>query len=99
MKRVSNKTILKRLKRGVLCCPTCGSTNISSHYHSVAYPEMWHEYLCCNCGLAVAYIDNSPYTSVLDEIEENKLRSIKSIRAMHRTFYNNSYRLKQKTPK
>ena len=89
-KKPSNKTIVNRIKRGVLCCPECGNTNIHwDTYNGAAYPEVWYVHTCTKCKMTVAYQNNSPLVTVIDEIRHQGARSIKEMRAVYRGFYNN----------
>jgi len=68
MKKLSNKTIIKRIKDGKRCCPVCGSYRYSSTGNMVEYPERWEEQRCVNCGQLVCISDNSPYIHICEDI-------------------------------
>ena len=53
-------------------CPNCGSCITHSTHNMAEYPEVWIKHYCIRCGELVAYEDNSPLISVLDEYIEEK---------------------------
>lgn len=70
MKKVSKKTILKRIKSGNPCCPVCGSRHTHSTGNMAEYPERWVEYYCNKCGQLVCISDNSPYRHICEDIHD-----------------------------
>lgn len=68
MKKLSNKTIIERIKAKKKCCPVCGSYCCSSTGNMAEYPERWEEYRCSNYDQLVCVSDNSPYIHICDDI-------------------------------
>jgi hypothetical protein len=57
-----------------LFCPNCGCTLTRSTGNMVDYPEIWDIVYCLRCNTRVAEADNSTYTHVLEEINEQHCR-------------------------
>lgn len=49
-----------------LFCPYCGETKYVGGGNMTCYPEHWEEFKCIRCRKVVAYIDNSPFTHILE---------------------------------
>ena len=94
MKRTSNKTILRRLKSGILCCPFCGSRKT----YSILEENKNSYFICkfctnCNSHVGINDTDDEVLINVFDAVEmasplSVKPHSIKMIREMTKeTFY------------
>lgn len=80
MKKISKKTLIKRIKNGAYCCPICGCCRCWSTGNMASYPERWENYFCNKCKQLVGVSDNSPFIHICDDIRENiKLLSYKKI--------------------
>ena len=89
MKKRSNRTIVRRIKRGKEICPTCGCRYKNTTINTAEWPGRWVIMSCANCHMTTNYIDNCELTSVVDVINQAGARSIKEMRKIHREFYNN----------
>ena len=70
-KKISKKELKRKLanyKNGDNgFCIKCGCNITISTGQMAEYPETYVKYFCARCGELVAYEDNSPIISVLDE--------------------------------
>lgn len=55
-----------------LFCPKCGVSETHQTHNMASYPEAWYHFYCLRCRFKVAYIDNSPYVHVLEEMLEGR---------------------------
>lgn len=58
-------------------CYKCGCHSTYAIDHEVGYPEIWVEYFCLRCHTLVMYADNSPYTSMLHDVDIKTLKLIR----------------------
>lgn len=49
-----------------LFCPHCGCSGIVGTGNMTSYPEHWENFYCSRCHEIVAFIDNSPFTHILE---------------------------------
>lgn len=98
MRKISNRTLLNKLKSGKVICPNCGCEKSYVWNGYAPFPEVWNVVYCSCCKMALAYQDNSPWTTFQDEIKylvkeglEKHPLSLKDYRSIFNSFYDNGY--------
>lgn len=52
-----------------LFCPNCGERGMAGTGNMTSYPEHWENFYCLRCRTQVAYIDNSPFVHILEDLK------------------------------
>ena len=82
MKKASNRTILKRIRKGIKCCPICGCRVMLSEDYGEGNVMAGE---CANCGIQVQkYEYDGKLTHIADLVNSERWQylSLKSIREL-----------------